>query len=45
MHDFTIRPPVDADVVQIVESTSHSGGQPIAPPLPADNIQPDIFFV
>jgi hypothetical protein len=43
MHDFTIRQIVDADVVQIVESMSHSGGPPIAPSLPADNILPDIF--
>jgi hypothetical protein len=32
MDDFTVRPPVDADVVQIVESISHSGGPRITPP-------------
>jgi hypothetical protein len=42
MGDFTIRPPVDADIVQIVESIAHFGRPPIAPPLPADNIQPDL---
>jgi hypothetical protein len=42
MDDFTIRPPVDPDVVQIVESMSPSGGPLIALPLPANNIQPDL---
>jgi hypothetical protein len=42
MDDFTIRPPVDADVIRIVESMSHSGGPRIPPPLPADNTQPDL---
>jgi hypothetical protein len=32
MADFTIRPRVDADAVQIVESTGHSGGPLTAPP-------------
>jgi hypothetical protein len=42
MDDFTIRPPVDTDTVQIVESMSLSGDPPIAPPFLADNIQPDL---
>jgi hypothetical protein len=42
MDDFTIRPPVDPDVVQIVESMGRSSGQPVAPSLPANNIQPDL---
>jgi hypothetical protein len=33
-------PPVDADVVQTVESVTHCSGPPIAPPLLADDIQP-----
>jgi hypothetical protein len=40
--NFTIRPPVDADVVQIIESMSPSGGPLIAPPLPADRSRSDL---
>jgi hypothetical protein len=40
--DFTIRPPIDPDVVQIVESITPSGGPLIARPLRVDNIQPDL---
>jgi hypothetical protein len=42
MDDFAICPPVDPDVVQIVESISPSGGPLIAPPLTTYNIQPDL---
>jgi hypothetical protein len=40
--DFTIGPLVDADVLQIVESMSSSGAPPIAPPLLADSMQPEL---
>jgi hypothetical protein len=41
MDDFTIRPPVDADVVPIVESMIYSGAPLLASPLHPDIIPPD----
>jgi hypothetical protein len=41
LDDFTIRPPVDPDVVQLLESISPSGVPLVAPDFPADNIQRD----
>jgi hypothetical protein len=43
MDDFTIRPPVDPDVVQIVESINASGGPLAALRLPTDNLQPNRY--
>jgi hypothetical protein len=40
-NDFTIRPPVDLSVVQIIEAMKHSNASPIAPHLAAPDASSD----
>jgi hypothetical protein len=39
MDDFTIRPPVDLDVVQILETMESSRARPIPQISPGDNVE------
>jgi hypothetical protein len=39
--DFTIRPPVDRSVVQIIETMNHSSASPITPHLAVPDASPD----
>jgi hypothetical protein len=45
MGDFTIRPPVDFDVIQILETVQSSRPIPIPQTSPCDNIKSGIAFI
>jgi hypothetical protein len=45
MDDFTIRPAVDVNIIQILEKTQSSGSRPIPQILPDDNVESGIASI